>query len=384
VTDTGPAEGRDYHLEGLPPAPWLVLLGSLGTTTAVWDRQVPALRAWFRVLRIEHPGHGGAEVPAGQGTVEALGQRIVATLDRVGVDKAHVAGLSLGGLIGIWLAANHPGRVDRLVLACTAGRFNAAESYRQRAAAVRAQGTGQLVPASLSRWFTEPFASFFPDVTAQYAAMLASVGPEGYAYCCEAVAETNLVPDLARIAAPALVVGGALDPVIPPDLAAATMSAIPGATLCVLAGGAHLVNVEQPEAFNDVLLRHLMGSPSERGLAVRRAVLGEAHVDRALARASELTGDFQELLAKWPWGEVWARPGLDRRERRLITIAMLVALGRSEELEMHIRQALRDGVSVSELKEVLLQSAVYAGVPAANSAFAIADRVVAAGGPHEA
>jgi 3-oxoadipate enol-lactonase / 4-carboxymuconolactone decarboxylase len=379
VNDAGPTEGREYHLDGLQPAPWLVLLGSLGTTTAVWDRQVPALRDWFRVLRIEHPGHGGAGLPGGQGTVEALGQRIVATLDRLGIDRAHVAGLSLGGLVGIWLASNHPGRVDRLVLACTAGRFNAAESYRQRAAAVRAQGTRQLVPASLSRWFTGPFASRFPDVTAQYAAMLAGVGPEGYAFCCEAVAEADLVPDLARIAARALVVGGALDPVIPPDLAAATMSAIPGATLCVLAGGAHLVNVEQPEAFNEVLLRHLIGSASERGLEERRAVLGEAHVDRALARASELTGDFQELLAKWPWGEVWARPGLDRRARRLITIAMLVALGRSEELEMHIRQALRDGVSVNELKEVLLQTAVYAGVPAANSAFAIADRVVAVG-----
>ena len=172
MTEAEPVEGRDYRLDGLPQAPWLVLLGSLGTTTAVWDRQVPALRAWFRVLRTEHPGHGGAGVPAGQGTVEALGQRLVATLDRLEVDRAHVAGLSLGGLVGIWLAANHPERVDRLVLACTAGRFNAAESYRHRAATVRAEGVGQLVPAALSRWFTEPFASRYPDVAAEYAAML--------------------------------------------------------------------------------------------------------------------------------------------------------------------------------------------------------------------
>jgi 3-oxoadipate enol-lactonase / 4-carboxymuconolactone decarboxylase len=373
-----PAEGRDYRLDGLPQAPWLVLLGPLGTTTSVWDRQVPALRAWFRVLRTEHPGHGGAGVPAGEGTVEALGQRLVATLDRLDVDTAHVAGLSLGGLVGIWLAANHPGRVDRLVLACTAGRFNAAESYRQRAAVVRVHGTGELVPAALSRWFTEPFALRHPELATQYAAMLAAVAPEGYAYCCEAIANANLSPDLARIEARALVVGGALDPVIPPDLAATTMSAIPGASLCVLAGGAHLVNVEQPDSFNDVVLRHLIGSPAQRGLEQRRAVLGEAHVDRALARASGLTADFQELLAKWPWGEVWARPGLDRRARRLLTIGMLVALGRFEELEMHLREALRDGISVAELKEVLLQTAVYAGVPAANSAFAVADRVVAA------
>jgi 3-oxoadipate enol-lactonase/4-carboxymuconolactone decarboxylase len=378
MTEAEPVEGRDYRLDGLPQAPWLVLLGSLGTTTAVWDRQVPALRAWFRVLRTEHPGHGGAGVPAGQGTVEALGQQLVATLDRLEVDRAHVAGLSLGGLVGIWLAANHPERVDRLVLACTAGRFNAAESYRHRAATVRAEGVGQLVPAALSRWFTEPFASRYPDVAAEYAAMLGGVTSEGYAYCCEAIADADLSADMARIEARALVVGGALDPVIPPDLAATTMSAIPGATLCVLARGAHLVNVEQPDAFNDVVLHHLIGSPGQRGLAERRAVLGAAHVDRALDRASELTVDFQELLAKWPWGEVWARPGLDRRARRLLTIGMLVALGRSEELEMHLRQALRDGVSVAELKEVLLHTAIYAGVPAANSAFAIADRVVAA------
>jgi 3-oxoadipate enol-lactonase / 4-carboxymuconolactone decarboxylase len=378
MTAAEPLEGRDYRLDGQPQGPWLVLVGSLGTTAAVWDRQVPALRAWFRVLRTEHPGHGGAVVPAGQGTVEALGERLVATLDRLEVDRAHVAGLSLGGLVGIWLAANHPARVDRLVLACTASRFNGAESYRQRAAAVRAEGTGQLVPAALSRWFTEPFASGCPDVAAEYASMLAGVSPEGYAYCCEAIADADLSADLARIQARALVVGGALDPVVPPDLAATTMTAIPGATLCVVAGGAHLVNVEQPDAFNDVVLRHLIGSPAERGLAERRAVLGEAHVDRALARASELTADFQELLAKWPWGEVWSRPGLDRRVRRLLTIGMLVALGRAEELEMHLRQALRDGVSVAELKEVLLHTAVYAGVPAANSAFAVADRVVAA------
>jgi 3-oxoadipate enol-lactonase / 4-carboxymuconolactone decarboxylase len=378
MTGTEPAEGRDYRLDGLPQAPWLVLLGSLGTTIAVWDRQIPALLPWFRVLRTEHPGHGGAGVPAGPGTVEALGQRLLDTLDRLEVDRAHVAGLSLGGLVGIWLAANHPGRVDRLVLACSAGRFNGAEGYRQRAALVRAEGVSQLAPASLSRWFTEPFASRCPDVAAAYAAMLAGVTPEGYAYCCEAIADADLSGELARIEGRVLVVGGALDPVIPPDLAATTMSAIPGATLCVLAGGAHLVNVEQPDAFNDVVLGHLIGSPAQRGLAERREVLGEAHVERALARASELTADFQELLAKWPWGEVWARPGLDRRARRLVTIGMLVALGRFEELEMHLRQALRDGVSVAELKEVLLQTAVYAGVPAANSAFAVADRVVAA------
>ena len=132
----------------------------------------------------------------------------------------------------------------------------------------------------------------------------------------------------------------------------------------------------QPDAFNSVVLQHFAGRPEERGVAVRRAVMGDAHVDRALSAASELTAPFQEFLAKGPWGEVWARPGLDRQTRRLVAIAILVALGRREELEMHVRQALRAGLSTVVLREVLLQTAVYAGVPAANSAFAIADRVL--------
>jgi len=365
-----------YRFEGSPSAPVVVLLGSLGTTMAVWDGQLAALQPWFRLLRAEHPGHGGAGVPPGPGSVEALGQRLVGLIDRLGVARAHVVGLSLGGLVGMWLAVNHPDRVDRLVLACVAPRFNAPESYRQRALSVRAQGTGSLVAGAMARWFAAPTAPANAEIVARYSAMLAGIEAEGYAYCCEAVAGADLGPDLAHITAPTLVVGGALDTVVTPELATAAARAIPGAGLYVLPGGAHLVNVEQPAAFNEAVLRHLAGTPEERGLAQRRSVLGQDHVDRALAGASPLTADFQTLLAKWPWGEVWARPGLDRRTRRLVTIAMLVALNRPEELEMHVRTALGDGITEAELNEVLLQTAVYAGLPAANAAFAIADRVV--------
>jgi 3-oxoadipate enol-lactonase/4-carboxymuconolactone decarboxylase len=343
---------------------------------SVWDGQLGTLQPWFRLLRAEHPGHGGAAVPPGTGTVEALGQRVVGLLDHLGVSRAHVVGLSLGGLVGMWLAANRPDRVDRLVLACTTPRFAAPENYRERATTVRAQGTGPLVAATMARWFTAPGDPANAGTVARFSAMLKGIEPRGYAYCCEAVAGADLRAEAARIGAPTLVVGGALDPVVPPDMAATTAMAIAGAALSVLPGGAHLVNVEQPAAFNDAVLGHLAGTPDQRGLAMRRAVLGAAHVDRALAGASPLTADFQALLAKWPWGEVWARPGLDRRTRRLLTIAILVALNRPEELEMHLGAALDDGVPEAELKEVLLQVAVYAGVPAANAAFAIASGVV--------
>ena len=114
----------------------------------------------------------------------------------------------------------------------------------------------------------------------------------------------------------------------------------------------------------------------ERGMKVRREVLGDEHVDRAIENTTELTQDFQELITRYAWGEAWSRPGLDRKTRSAITLTALVALGRDEELVIHLRGALRNGLTVDEIKEVLLHSAVYCGVPAANSAFAVARRVL--------
>ncbi|HVN61647.1 MAG TPA: 4-carboxymuconolactone decarboxylase [Gaiellaceae bacterium] len=121
-----------------------------------------------------------------------------------------------------------------------------------------------------------------------------------------------------------------------------------------------------------------MSDPTyDRGMEVRRAVLGDAHVDRAIERTDDFTGDFQELITRYAWGEIWSRPGLDRRMRSAITLTALVALNKPEELAMHVRAALRNGLTPDEIKEVLLQSAIYCGVPAANSAFAIAQEVLA-------
>jgi 3-oxoadipate enol-lactonase/4-carboxymuconolactone decarboxylase len=114
----------------------------------------------------------------------------------------------------------------------------------------------------------------------------------------------------------------------------------------------------------------------ERGMAIRREVLGDAYVDRAEATKSALTEDFQDLLTRYAWGSVWTRPGLDRRTRSCITVAMLVALGHEAELRIHLRGALNNGVTVDELKEVLLQSAIYCGIPAANTAFRVAAEVL--------
>lgn len=124
-----------------------------------------------------------------------------------------------------------------------------------------------------------------------------------------------------------------------------------------------------------------MTDTHERGMEVRREVLGDAHVDRAVARTTDFTRDFQELITGYAWGEIWTRPGLDRRTRSCITLTALVAGGHTEELAMHVRAALRNGLTADEIKEVLLQTAIYCGVPAANSAFAVAQKVLAEGDP---
>jgi 3-oxoadipate enol-lactonase/4-carboxymuconolactone decarboxylase len=180
----------------------------------------------------------------------------------------------------------------------------------------------------------------------------------------------DLGPDLAAITAPTLVIAGAGDPVVPPSLAVALQGAIAGAGLVVIPGAAHLANLEQPAAFTAALVGHLWGDAAARGAEVRRDVLGTDHVTRSADRSP----DFVDLITRYAWGEIWTRPGLDRRTRSCITIAMLVAQSRWEELPLHLHGALRNGLTREEIDEVLLQAAVYCGVPAANTAFTIAER----------
>jgi 3-oxoadipate enol-lactonase/4-carboxymuconolactone decarboxylase len=182
--------------------------------------------------------------------------------------------------------------------------------------------------------------------------------------------------DLANITAPTLVIAGALDPVVPPRVAVDLQQGINGAGLLVIPAAAHLVNIEQPEAFTTAVVDHVAGPAYRRGERTRRAVVGDAHVDRSEAGATPFTEPFIDLLTRYAWGEVWTRPGLDRPTRSCITLAMLTALGRTDELELHVRGAVRNGLTADQIGEVLLHAAIYCGVPAANAAFAVAKRVL--------
>jgi 3-oxoadipate enol-lactonase len=229
----------------------VVLSGSLGSTLAMWDPQLPALNERFRVLRYDHPGHGGSPVSEDR-TVQALTAQLLGLLDDLGVERVSFCGLSLGGAVGMCAALDAPERIDRLVLCSTSRRFASPEVWDDRAAKVRREGVEAVADIVLDRWFTP----HFPDVR-RYRDMLVATSPEGYARCCEAVRDWDARGALSGVGAPTLAVAGAEDPSTSPDQLEAIVAEIPGARLAVLENSRHLMNVEQATSFNDVLVAHL-------------------------------------------------------------------------------------------------------------------------------
>ncbi len=365
-------------VEGPPDAPVVLLLNSLGSTLHMWDPQVPALAEHFRVVRCDARGHGRSPAPPAPYALDDLVDDALAVLDGLGVARAHVVGLSLGGATALRLAVRAPERVDRLALLCTSAFFGGPGAWRERAAAVRADGTSSIADAVVSRWLTPEHAEADPGLVERLRDMVAGSSDEGYAACCEVIAGLDQRPDLTRVTAPTLALAGAEDPATPPPHLAEIAAGVPGAQLLVVPGATHLANLDQPVAVSAALLVHLRSGATSaaQGMAVRRAVLGDAHVDRAVAGSTALTAPFQDLITRYAWGDVWSRPGLDRRTRSMVTLALLTALGHEHELALHVRAALRNGVAREEIGEVLLHSAVYAGVPAANRMLAVAQRVL--------
>lgn len=246
AVEDGPADG-----------PVVVLSNSLGTTLDMWDPQLSPLAGRFRVIRYDHRGHGRSPVPAGAYAIEDLAADVLALLDRLGVDRAHVCGASMGGQVGMWLAAHAPQRVDRLVLCCTSPSFGPPEAWAERAKVVRTEGTGAVADTVVARWFTPAFASEHAEVVERFRAMIASTPPEGYAGCCDAVREADLAGDLAAIRAPTLVIAGAEDPAVPGERTKELREGIAGARLEVVDPGAHLSSVERADRVTELILEHL-------------------------------------------------------------------------------------------------------------------------------
>jgi 3-oxoadipate enol-lactonase/4-carboxymuconolactone decarboxylase len=353
-----------------PDRPLLVLGPSLGTTAeTLWARCAAGLDGRFHVLAWDLPGHGHSPEPDGPFTVADLAAAVLALVDR---PRFAYAGDSVGGAVGLHLLLDAPDRVESAVLLCTGAKIGEADSWLDRAATVRESGTEVMVAGSADRWFAAGFLDRDPAAGEALLQALRDTDAQGYAEVCGALAAFDVRDRLGEITAPVLAVAGADDPATPPALMAALTAGVRTGRLVVLPDTAHQAPAERPAEVAALIREHLE-SPA---MSVRRAVLGDAHVDRAIANTTGFTADFQDLITRYAWGEIWTRPGLDRRSRSLITLTALVALGHHEELAMHVRAARRTGLTEEEIKELLLQTAIYCGVPAANTAFRIAQQVL--------
>ena len=370
-----------YRLEGLAGRPVLVLSHSISTDHSLWDLQMPDLLRHFLVLRYDTRGHGASDGPTGEYSVEQLGRDALALIDTLGVDKFAWCGLSMGGAVGQWIALNSPERITHLVLANTSPRFGDPSTWNSRIQLVREGGMAAIVDAVMARFFSEKSrAGNHPYVSSTRAVFLGT-DPSGYIGCCKALRDFDSRPHLQKIKVPTLVIAGDTDPSTPwAGNGEVLAQQIPNAKAVHLPT-AHLSNIEQPRSFTAAVLEFLLGPPEpgsmELGFRSRRRALGDAHVDRAVASTNDFNRDFQNLITRYAWAELWSRPLLDDRARRLLVLALMAGLGRWEEFRMHLAAGLARELELCDLKEVLLLTGIYAGLPAANTAFHIAQDVIA-------
>ena len=371
-----------YRLEGRASLPLLVLSHSIGTDHGMWEPQMEDLLSRFRVLRYDTRGHGASDTPPGEYSVEQLGRDVLGLIEALKLSRFAFCGLSLGGTIGQWIALHAPELLTGLVLANTSPRLGTAEGWNSRIAAVRQGGMASIVEMAMQRFFS-------PETIAQSSAYFESIrsvflgtDANGYVGCCAALRDFDFNNSLQKIKTPTLVAVGERDVSTPWSGNGEILAQrIPGARVVRLAA-AHLSNLEAPRSFTAAVCEFLQPQDNssdgilQAGFEVRRKILGEAHVDSAIANTTEFTKEFQDLITRYAWGTIWTRPGLDHRTRRLLVLAMTAALGRWEEFRLHVRAGLQNGLEIGDIKEILLQAAVYAGVPVANTGFHIAQEEI--------
>ena len=373
-----------WKLDGEPSLPPLVLLNSIGTDMGLWDACLPHLLPAFRVLRIDTRGHGASDASTGDYSLFMLADDVVAAMDASGVDTAAIAGVSLGGMIAMQMALDHRSKVSALGLICTSAAMDRA-AWDARIHAVRTDGTAAIADLAMERFLSPGFARAHRVISEGLRRGLIDMDDAGYAGCGAAIRDMNPIDRLPTLDLPTLVVAGNRDIATPyAGHGQRIAAAIPGAGVVHL-DTAHLAPVEAPIALAATLRRVFRPDAdaasdalSAAGLVNRRRVLGDEWVDRSLAARTPFNGDFQAMITRIAWQDIWGRAGLDDRTRRLLVIAITASLGRWDEFALHVRAGLtRDGFTRDDLKEVLMQTAIYAGVPAANTAFAEASKIIA-------
>jgi len=367
-----------YRLEGKTDRPLLVLSHSIGTDLGMWAPQVEDLLPHFQVLRYDTRGHGASDAPQGEYSIERLGRDLIGLLDALNISRFAFCGLSMGGAVGQWLALNAPERMSGLVLANTSPQFGPRTNWESRMRTVSEKGMAGIAEIVMPRFFSSETLARGDVHVNTVKSVLLGTNPVGYFGCCAALRDFEGTQSVGKIRIPTLVIGGDRDVSTPWEGHGQILAhSIPGARALRLLA-AHLSNLERPRSFTAALLDFLLPKaesfvdPREEGFAVRRAVLGDAHVDRSVAATTDFTRDFQNLITRYAWGTIWTRPGLNQRTRRLLALAIAASLGRWEEFGLHVRTGLMHELELCDLKETLLQTAIYAGVPAANTGFQVA------------
>ncbi len=371
-----------WRADGDTALPTLVLGNSLGTDFSLWDVVLPRLMRHFRVVRYDMRGHGASDAPAGDYTMTQLTDDLAAVVDAAGLEKFHYCGVSLGGMVGMSYAARAGNRLDKLVLSNTATDFDGAV-WDARIDAVRRGGMVQIADAVMARFYMPTFVARNGLEYQRVRNTLLSLTPHGYTGCCAAIRDMSIANALPRISAVTLVIAGAHDLSTPPMRGQAIAAQIPGARIVTLSC-AHIPMTELPCLWSDTVLDFLDPIPdydeAQRysvGLARRKQVLGSEYVERRLAAITPFNQRFQTLITQVAWGQIWTSSRLEDVTRRIAVLSMMVALGRWEEFELHVGAALRAGVETQILEETIVQASIYAGVPAANTAFALAGKLIA-------
>ncbi|APA63721.1 bifunctional 3-oxoadipate enol-lactonase/4-carboxymuconolactone decarboxylase PcaDC [Maribacter sp. 1_2014MBL_MicDiv] len=365
----------NYKLQGTPNSPVLMFSNSLGADLTMWDELVPYLLPYFRVLQYDTRGHGQSELTDGPYTIEQLGHDVIDLLDTLKIDKVYFCGLSMGGLIGQYLGINHPDRLYKLIISNTDAKIGTVERWNDRIETINEQGMQAIVDATMEKWFTESYHQTHPSRVAEMKKIFLANRPEGYTACCAAIGNADFRADIKQIQLETLIITGDEDAVTNVVQAEIMQKEIAGAELKVF-HARHLPSTELPSYYAETLINFIVGEDTfDRGMHVRRTVLGDAHVDRANGNKNEFNTDFQEFISHYAWGEIWTRPGLPKHSRSLITLAMLIPLNKKAEFKMHVKAAFNNGVTKDEIKEVILQSGIYCGLPAANDAMHSAEEV---------
>lgn len=369
-----------YRLEGKAGAPVLVLSHSIGTDLAMWEPQIADLLPHFQVLRYDTRGHGASDAPKGEYSIELLGRDVLGLTDALGIEKFAFCGLSMGGAVGQWLALNAPERLTSLVLANTSPQFGPRANWEARIKAVREGGMAAIVDMVMQRFFAAEAISRGDVYANSVKSVFLGTDPVGYSGCCAALRDVDNRTTLSKIRTRVLVIAGDKDVSTPWEGHGVVLAREISGARVVRLPATHLSNIERPRSFTMALLEFLQppssGDPLEAGLVARRAMLGDAHVDRAIASKNDFNRDFQDLITRYAWGTIWIRPGLDQRTRRLLVLAMTLAMGRWEEFGLHVHAGLAHELEPCDLKEVLLQAAIYAGVPVANTGFHLASEEI--------